>query len=61
MNEYYREPLVNNPAEIREYIQHIDTSIFNQFLFENYVQFYEVIEDCSQGSRYLSDRFFSIQ
>jgi hypothetical protein len=60
VTESFREPLMTNPIEIRESISHIDSMLFNHYVFENYLNFFEIIEDSSIASQYLSDRFIII-
>lgn len=58
LDETFREPLLVDPNEIRDSISHIDSTLFNHFVFENYLNFYEIIEDSANAARYLSDRLF---
>uniref|UniRef100_A0A6B2L0Z6 AAA+ ATPase domain-containing protein n=1 Tax=Arcella intermedia TaxID=1963864 RepID=A0A6B2L0Z6_9EUKA len=51
---HHRSTMKSDPSVFYKDI-HVDSTIFNQFLAENYLKFFTDIEDISLGSKYISD------
>ena len=51
---FYRLPLNSNPEKIMSSLS-ISTATFNTFLHENYLRFFENIDDVANAALYLSD------